>query len=81
MIAPKFEYVAAVKDACGFGMDLVAGAEDLKEDGFEGAASALGFAFFPGSAAGGSFARGARELDGLGIRKEVRVYFVTEFGG
>lgn len=45
MIAPELEDVFAVEDGGGFLVDLLAGLEDLEEDGFKAAARFRGFAF------------------------------------
>lgn len=45
VIAAELEHVGAVEDGGGFLMDLLAGLEDLEEDGFETAARFGGFAF------------------------------------
>ena len=45
VIAAELEHVGAVKDGGGFLVDLLAGLEDLEEDGFEAAARFGGFAF------------------------------------
>ena len=45
MIAAEFEDVGAVEDGGGFLVNLLAGLEDLEEDGFEATTRFRGFAF------------------------------------